>query len=203
MVANRSNWREKSREERTAERRAALIDAAIDIIGTEGAAALTTRAVARRTGLIERYLYESFSSRDELLQAAFDQVLAEQLDVLREAFESDPAAELVARLKSVASAILERFAEDPRIVRILLVEAKADAALAERTAMVVVALENLVVDFAGPLMTQSSPAEQRFLAKAMVGAAFAVFTAWNEGEVDLAQIDFVELSAWMASRFIG
>ena len=41
-------------------------------MGTEGAAAATMRATCREAALTERYFYESFANRDELLVAVLD-----------------------------------------------------------------------------------------------------------------------------------
>lgn len=46
-----------------------LIRAAIDIVATEGVAALTTVNVCRRVGIAQSSYYTHFASRDELLQA--------------------------------------------------------------------------------------------------------------------------------------
>ncbi|HMJ77302.1 MAG TPA: TetR/AcrR family transcriptional regulator [Iamia sp.] len=46
-----------------------LIRAAIDIVATEGVAALTTVNVCRRIGIAQSSYYTHFASRDELLQA--------------------------------------------------------------------------------------------------------------------------------------
>lgn len=45
-----------------------LIDAAVEIVATEGVAALTTVSVCRRVGIAQSSYYTHFTSRDELLQ---------------------------------------------------------------------------------------------------------------------------------------
>src|SRR3712207_5142982 len=63
--------------QRRSERRARLLDAAVDVLGTQGLEAATVTAVCRRARLIPRYFYESFSDRDELLVAVFDSIMDE------------------------------------------------------------------------------------------------------------------------------
>ena len=74
---SRSRWAGVPAEERAAERRAQLIDAGFDLLGTEGDAGTTVRAVCQRARLNPRYFYESFADRDELLVAVYDHVVAE------------------------------------------------------------------------------------------------------------------------------
>ncbi len=65
--------------ERRAERRQRLIDAATEIWSESGWAAVTMRGVCAKTGLNDRYFYEDFKTRDELLVAAWDGVRNEML----------------------------------------------------------------------------------------------------------------------------
>lgn len=57
------------KEHAPADTREKLIRAAIDIVATEGVAALTTVNVCRRVGIAQSSYYTHFASRDELLQA--------------------------------------------------------------------------------------------------------------------------------------
>ena len=56
-----------SEEQRRAARRLRLLEAGLEIIGTQGYAAATLRAVCARAELTERYFYESFANREALL----------------------------------------------------------------------------------------------------------------------------------------
>ncbi|WP_280503073.1 TetR/AcrR family transcriptional regulator, partial [Nocardia farcinica] len=72
-------WGGTTLTERREARRAALLEAALDLIGEAGAAGVTMRAVCRRANLTDRYFYESFSSRDELLDVLYRSVGEELL----------------------------------------------------------------------------------------------------------------------------
>lgn len=65
----------KTSEQRCNERRAALIAAAYNIAGEEGYYAATVRAICKRAGLSERYFYESFATREEILSEVYDEVI--------------------------------------------------------------------------------------------------------------------------------
>ena len=72
-------WGGRTGAERRAERRQQLIEAATEIWSESGWAAVTMRGVCARTGLNDRYFYEGFKTRDELLVAAWDGVRNDML----------------------------------------------------------------------------------------------------------------------------
>src|SRR5215472_1779352 len=76
----RRKWRGVDPDARTAERRQRIIEAAIDLLSTEGLGGTTVRAVCARTGLHSRYFYESFPSIETLLVAVFDLLAAQFAD---------------------------------------------------------------------------------------------------------------------------
>ena len=76
--------------ERRADRRERLLDAGLDVLGTDGWQATTVRGSAQRAKLNPRYFYESFSGLDELLVAVFDRISAEALAAVVRAVEENP-----------------------------------------------------------------------------------------------------------------
>src|SRR5689334_24704619 len=92
------SYRGVSAGERAAVRRAALLDAALDLLGGDPPATATMTAICERAGLTERYFYESFRSRDDLLVTLLDEV-AEELRERTEAVldEDGPPDGLVQR----------------------------------------------------------------------------------------------------------
>jgi AcrR family transcriptional regulator len=71
-----------SRQEETAARRRRLLDAAIEVLGEAGADRLTMEAVAERADTATRTLYNHFPSREKLIAAVLDLLLAEARDAL-------------------------------------------------------------------------------------------------------------------------
>ena len=57
-------------DERIARRREQLMDAALEVLGSDDGGALTVRGVCREAKLTARYFYESFDSADDLVAAA-------------------------------------------------------------------------------------------------------------------------------------
>lgn len=124
-------FRGQTTAERTADRRSRLLDAALDLIGTEGWAAATMTEICRRAGLTERYFYESFRDRDALYVALIDTVADETRDAVLAALEraeDDPRA----RMRAAASALVAVIVVDPRKGRVALVEGLGSAALQTR-----------------------------------------------------------------------
>lgn len=107
-----------SAEERVAERRARLLDAALDVVGERGVADFTMTAVCRAAGLTERYFYESFARRDDLLAALFEATSDTALRQAEQAAAAVPADDLQARAHAAVSATVTLLARDPRSARL-------------------------------------------------------------------------------------
>lgn len=205
VTGESSSWRQQSMEERRTTRRTTLLQAALEIIGTRGAAALTTRSVAQETGLVARYIYESFESRDDLLRAVFDEVLAGEVALLLSAFDQGVPEDVYEGLTKAFTAVVEHWREDPRVVRVLFVEPQTDPALEDRAAAVVEVCERaLVANFLEPLWGESrTPVERDFTATAVTAAAIGLFAAWNAGRLDLSTDELVTLAVDMVRRIVG
>lgn len=99
----------RTSEERRAERRARLLDAARELFGTRGYAGTTIEAICAASRLNPRYFYEEFDGREALLQATCDRhmevVTAAVLDAVERA-PLDPRARLEAGLSAFVDAQL-------------------------------------------------------------------------------------------------
>jgi AcrR family transcriptional regulator len=114
-----------------AARRSRLLEAALELLGTEGWQATTVRAICAKAKLTPRYFYESFADLDELLLALFDQLVA---DAAARVLEAVDGAEHDARAKARAAigAFVELVTDDPRKARVLFMEAAGSEPLALR-----------------------------------------------------------------------
>ncbi len=116
--------------ERKQARRAALIEAGLELLGTQGVNATTVRAVFREAGLSQRYFYESFANIDELLVAVFDHVMT---STITQAIAMLPQAD--GNVRMVIAALVNAFSatlDDERATRVALVEAWGSEALMRR-----------------------------------------------------------------------
>ncbi|MFC0041851.1 TetR family transcriptional regulator [Actinomadura rayongensis] len=108
-------------EERRARRRETFLEAALEICGTAGRADLTLRNVCRQAGLTERYFYESFKDRDDLLSALYDQLTSRILDTTYAAVAAAPPT-LADQARAGMHAFVHAVADDVREARIVFVE---------------------------------------------------------------------------------
>ena len=120
-----------SAEDRRARRREQLLDAGLELLGTEGWSATTMTAVCATAGLTERYFYESFKDREELLLAVFDRIVSEAAERILAAIEASPH-EARARARAAIGAYVELMTEDPRKGRVAFIEAMGSERLMRR-----------------------------------------------------------------------
>jgi AcrR family transcriptional regulator len=108
-------------EERRAERRERLLDAAFELLGTKGAQATTVRGVCAAARLTPRYFYESFAELDALLVAVFDRMFEEATAKVLAAMEAAPP-DPRARSRAAIETFVTFLTDDPRRARIAFVE---------------------------------------------------------------------------------
>ncbi len=108
-----------------------MLDAAHDLLGSDGWPATTVRAVCRHAGLTPRYFYESFPSLDSLLVAVFDDVVSDLVEVVLEAVRAAPD-NAHAKARAAIGGFVRHVMRDPRRARIVFSEALGSEALARR-----------------------------------------------------------------------
>jgi AcrR family transcriptional regulator len=124
-------WRGVSAEQRHAERRGRLVAAGLEVIGTRGWPQTGVRDVCREAGLTERYFYESFTDREALLLAVFDHVADVCTQAVLEAFAAAGDGTRT-KVRAAIAAAFELVTDDPRMGRVLLLEAAGDERLQQR-----------------------------------------------------------------------
>jgi AcrR family transcriptional regulator len=183
-------WAGTTLEDRAAARRAALIDAGTELLGTEGAAGVTVRAVCRATKLSERYFYESFDGRDALLRAVHAQVADQARDAIVAVVAAHVAAGGEAEDEALAYAAVGAFTafleEDPRRGRVLLSESFSDTVLARHDIELVPAFAALLVAQITALPDGPDAIDAELTAVALIGALRNLYLAWMEGRQGLS-----------------
>ena len=118
--------------DRVLERYARLIEAGIDVFGTQGYASAKIKTLCQRAGLSERYFYESFESREDLLSTVYDHLATAMLDALKSAFKA-PAKDLAASVKAGTAGYFTRTgSQAPPITEQLCRRSHVPVAAAER-----------------------------------------------------------------------
>ena len=100
-----TRWAGIAPADRRAERRTLLLDAAFDLLGTEGWPGTTVRAVCQRARLNPRYFYESFDDLDALVVAVYDRLVGEMTATIMAAgggAGDDTAAQTRAQVLAIA-----------------------------------------------------------------------------------------------------
>ncbi|HET7688800.1 MAG TPA: TetR/AcrR family transcriptional regulator [Nocardioidaceae bacterium] len=113
---------------RRAQRRADLAEATLDLVGEGGSPAVTVRSVCRKAGLTDRYFYESFANRDELLTAVFNDVSHEVFGAMADVV-SQVKGTRQEKARAAMMAMVAFGDSDPRKMRLLLREPFTDSAL--------------------------------------------------------------------------
>jgi AcrR family transcriptional regulator len=148
-------WRGREPADRVADRRAQLVEAGLELMGTAGARGVSMRGVCRQAGLTERYFYESFGHVDELLVEVLELVVLQARDALFAALATAPA-ELGPLIRHGVRAFTEFLLADPRRGRVMFVESQVTAALASRGATLVT---EFTVPIAGVFRSQALPTD--------------------------------------------
>ncbi|MBB3051134.1 AcrR family transcriptional regulator [Prauserella isguenensis] len=178
--------------DRQAERRAQLLEAGLDLLGSgDGPRALTVRGACRHAGLAARYFYENFADRDALAVAVYDRVVegiaAATLDAVEQA-----AADAEAKVRAGLSRLVRAAAEDPRRGRLLFSPSMADTALAERR----VASTRMFVELLGVQAREfygvDGGTRLDILAEMLVGGLAQTLTSWLDGSLEATEDEIVD-----------
>ncbi|WP_460789873.1 TetR/AcrR family transcriptional regulator [Nocardioides maradonensis] len=167
-----------SAEDRRAERRRKLLDAARELWGANGAAEVTVRGVCAKAGLTPRYFYEQFDNRDALLLAVADEVRDQLAVTLVVASESEPG-DIWDKLNAALTAFLEVVAGDPQVHRILTSDPASVPGLAQQQIAATSRIVELVRENAARLLDRVPPEEElRRNAVFAVGGVNGLIADW-------------------------
>jgi AcrR family transcriptional regulator len=179
--------------ERQAGRRERLLEAGLELLGRDGWNATTVRAVCAEAGLTERYFYESFASRDELLEAIFDRVASEAATAVLAAVQSAPH-DARAKASAAIGSFVELLTGDPRRARAMLIESIGNPVLERHR-------EESIRNFAALLAEQAqrfygaeslSQRDAELTSLALVGALSELLVAWLDGRLEVSRERLIE-----------
>ena len=98
--------------------RAAILDAAEELIATRGLQGAPLVQIAKRAGVAVGTLYNYFTDRDELVQALFESRRATLRPMIRAAIETDEGLAFEPRLRSFIRAVLAAFEAHRQFVKV-------------------------------------------------------------------------------------
>ncbi|HEV7974127.1 TetR/AcrR family transcriptional regulator [Amycolatopsis sp.] len=181
MTTPSRTWAGTTLDDRKATRRARLLETGLDLLGTEGTAAVSVRAVCRHAKLTERYFYESFSDRENLVLAVYEHVGALAHRALAEAVRETSDPEALA--EAAVTSFVELMVDDPRKGRVLLLAPMTDPALSQRGVELLPSFAELV---RGQL-SSGDDLERQMVAIGLVGALGNVFIAYLNGSLKVSR----------------
>ncbi len=166
----------RSAGERRAERRARLLDAALELFGTAGFRRTTIPMLCSASGVTARHFYEEFDSRESLLRTLYDRiadaVFARVVDALR-ATDGGPRD----RIRNSTEAYFRYLTSDPRLAQIYTIEAVGmhadlEAHRRDKRELFVKKLTQAAQ------RVQASTVDSRLLSAAIAGAAHDLLLEW-------------------------
>lgn len=198
-------YRGISADDRRAQRRAVLVETALDCLHSDGLAGVSVRSVCARARLTPRYFYESFADLDELLVASVDSVVDEVADRALAALSAAPP-ELATQVRAAIDAGYGVVATDPRKATALLVASSGHGPLLARRHKVVTDYADLIIDQLPVLNGLSLQGRRtaRTMALFLMGGAADVIEAVLSGRLRVSRRQLVDqLTAMWLSVLAG
>jgi AcrR family transcriptional regulator len=193
LAPRQRRWTGLPAADRLAERRRLLLDAAFDLLGSEGWEAMTVRAVLERARLNPRYFYESFASIDQLVVAVYDRVVAEMGGAVWAGLAGVGEAP-TDQVRAVVESIVAFIDGDRRRGKVLYVEGLGNEALNRRraeTGRTVVAF--VVESTADRRPAVLAPDEVgRAAASILVGGFSQLLVDWLAGRVQMSRAQLID-----------
>jgi AcrR family transcriptional regulator len=174
-------YRGANNEQRSAERRARLLAAAIHCFGTHGYHQTTLKMLCAEAGLTERYFYESYANFDDILccayEAAADAITAQIIAQVARAAPNPHD-----RLHAAIDCYLGLIAADPARARLLLIEIEGASERANATyrARLDISTDLIEHQICGGLPAKpANGLSPRLLCGAMLGAIYQMAKDWT------------------------
>jgi len=169
-------YRGVPQDERRAQRRVQLIQAAIAVYGERGYRQSTVKAVCEAAGLTERYFYESFANSEELLIASFNAVTYGVLEEITAAGERAGRSR-VARARAMLHTYFAALQREPRSARVFLVEIRGVSRAVDKAFDA--ALRAIGVEVGRHVVPPDVPADP-LLEAGIVGGVIHIALRWIE-----------------------
>jgi AcrR family transcriptional regulator len=192
-------------DERQAERRAQVLDAAYELLGTTGLAGTTVRGVCEAARLNPRYFYESFDDLDALLVAVFDRTSSEALAVMLDAVAAAAAAGAAGEggegaepdplelTRAAIGSFIRHVTDDPRRARVLFVEGLGNEAMGRRRLAAMRGLAEMIgADVAEAQGTGPLDPIVPIAANLLVGGMAELLIIWLHGGLDVPIEQFID-----------
>ena len=185
-------------DQRRAERRARLIKAALDLFGSVGYQATPVKLVCERASLTQRYFYESFRDREQLLQAVYDEQIAMVKASMYEAVIS-AGDDVQEQIRAGFGAVIGALLGDSRRARIVLVEVVGVSTFLESHRRGVMhQFVDFIVSIASQEFPDDMPSRFEIAAMTMVGGITEILVDQTLGYRSATLEELVDVTSTMA-----
>ena len=181
-------------KERRSQRRSALLDAALEVIGTQGFAALTISGLCKDTGLNDRYFAESFDSREAIFSALVDRIISEMAESIDNAVAAADR-DLPSLGHAAIRAVVEYLTDDPRRARIAFTEAPATPIVAQRRREVMDYFLHIAEAHVAQRLGEQSlpgPDDLRFAGVSLFGVLMETTSTWLAGGLKITRDELID-----------
>ena len=189
-------YRGVSAEQRRTDRRARLLEAGLQLLGTVGWEQTSMTAVCAEARLTERYFYESFRNREALLLAVLDGIAEESRRAIVAALREHPE-DPEAAVRASIEAFVDLLTVDPRKGRAAMIEAAAAPPLRRRRQELLHEFATLIVAENRQLFGAAAlePPRAEIQAVVFVGGIAELFAVWIAGDLVATREQIVDAAA--------
>lgn len=178
---------------RREQRRAALLDAALDLMGSDEAD-ISVRGVCSRARLTQRYFYESFTNLDELQLALLNQIAEEIAFEAAAALADQVPTDLDGACRTAFEGAYSVFQTDPRKARTALLVASGTTGLTEARRRIVLSYAEQMAAFFGKEYGAAVEAPRgRVALLYAVGGALEATHAVLTGDVEMSPAELTDM----------
>ena len=180
-------------EQRAASRRESLLEAGLEVFAAAGQSGATMTAICAQAKLTERYFYESFTSRDELLQAVLDRIADEIRDAGLSALRTSTGT-LEQRVRNAITAFVTILTDDPRKGRVAMIQSAAFEPLRSHRRAALRGFAQMVADEATLMYGDRAwpPHQGEINGLLFVGGLAELVTAWLNDEITITPEEIVD-----------
>jgi len=172
-----------------------VLEAGLEVFGTQGYAASSVRSISAAAGLNSRYFYESFGSKEELLIAVYERIMMEvgQAVVRVTATESTIEAQARAGLK-IGWTMMTADRRKARIVAIEVVgvSAKLERLRRERRHAFAELLVQNALSVARDDVSVRLRLDPVLISRALMGGVVEILVDWINGDIEVSADEVAE-----------
>ena len=176
--------------DRLAERRARLLQAGLDILGSDSDLSdLTVRGICRQAGVTARYFYESFTDKDDFVASVYDSVIADIAAGTQAAVAAAPPKQ---QNRAAMANIVRTIADDPRVGRLLFNSLLANSVLVRKRKEAGGVLATLYGQDVGSALGVQESERSKATAHFAVAGVAQTLSAWLDGDVEFEHDQLID-----------